>query len=251
METEMGPCAEFSLYHLMDLERGEQHLVTEDKISALTTNANRILRGCAETIGKGYLKISSASFGVGLAQLTDNLPPASQKLAAHEVMDPSMAPKPVPVPKTFSDICRILCSKNAGPYEITPDAIFFSEAEYRYSKESGFLSSTNVANALGILKEDIIWIGFYDPALAFKVTIPRVRAGKRKCAGGFMENDVHGSQEYLGLAGLPLPGSGAPAPGLALSFTGRGWKRLMAFVAMLWSMPDASALQREVETMNN
>ena len=48
-------------------------------------------------------------------------------------------------------------------------------------------------------------MGFYDPAKAFKVTIPRVRSSIKKAAGGFMENDVHGSQEHVGLATLKLP----------------------------------------------
>ncbi|TDZ35396.1 hypothetical protein CTRI78_v011492 [Colletotrichum trifolii] len=62
-----------------------------------------------------------------------------------------------------------------------------------------------VAEALEISEQDIVWAGFFDPALAFKVTIPRLRGGKRAAAGSFMENDIHGSQQHLGLALLKLP----------------------------------------------
>ncbi|KXS99061.1 hypothetical protein AC578_6956 [Pseudocercospora eumusae] len=49
--------------------------------------------------------------------------------------------------------------------------------------------------------------GPYEPKLdvMFKVTIPRLRDGKKCCAGGFMENDVHGSQQYIPPAELRMP----------------------------------------------
>jgi hypothetical protein len=66
-------------------------------------------------------------------------------------------------------------------------------------------------------EEEIIWCGFFDQAMAFKATIPRKRMveskgkdGKRSSAlesvvsGGYMETDVHASQQYVGLLNLIL-----------------------------------------------
>jgi hypothetical protein len=83
--------------------------------------------------------------------------------------------------------------------------MFASTEAYEAIKSSDLLSASNVAKAIGISEEDIIWIGFFDPAISFKVTTPRIRSGKKKSAGGFMENDIHGSQEHMGLASLRLP----------------------------------------------
>jgi hypothetical protein len=111
---------------------------------------------------------------------------------------------PMQNPATLVDLCRVFRSKNAGPFEITIDAIFHKESDYQRIKSSGILSRDRVAHYIGIPAKDIIWMGFYDPAQAFKVTFPRVRSQRHKAAGGFMENDVHGSQEHTGLARLQL-----------------------------------------------
>ncbi|KAM0425482.1 hypothetical protein ACHAPT_009271 [Fusarium lateritium] len=202
MEIEMGACAEFSLYHLMDLEPGEERLILDDEKPSSGQLQGPLLRGSVATIGKGSPTSSDAGFKESIANLRDQLPKPSTKQTPHTKQIQNQPPQD---PKTLSDLCRIVRSKNAGPYEITIDAIFSSEADFQATKSSGLLSPANVSKAIGIPKEDIIWMGFFDPAMAFKVTIPRVRSGKKKSAGGFMESDIHGSQEHLGLANLKLP----------------------------------------------
>lgn len=101
-------------------------------------------------------------------------------------------------------LARILRSKNAGPYEITFDIMFSSESVYQLVRQSDMLNPKTASDALGLPQEEIIWCGFFDPARAFKVTIPRVRAGKKVAAGSFMEDDVHGSQQHLGLVNVEL-----------------------------------------------
>jgi hypothetical protein len=108
-------------------------------------------------------------------------------------------------PKTLGDISSLLRSKNAGPYEITLDVMFDSQAVYRLVKESNFLNAPTMARIHNISEDDIIWNGFFDQALAYKVTIPRLRKGKPTASGGYMENDVHASQQYIGLMNLALP----------------------------------------------
>ncbi|CAM1511847.1 Fc.00g093600.m01.CDS01 [Cosmosporella sp. VM-42] len=243
MEIEMGPCAEFSLYHLMDLEPGEERLVLDDKKAGSWIENGRLLRGSVATIGNGLPTPSNVESRAKIAQLRDNLPKISANAATLVVE--SSTKKSIRNPKTLSDLCRILRSKNAGPYEITIDAVFYSEADYRSVKDSKLLSPTKVARALGISKDKIIWMGFFDPALAFKVTIPRVRSGRQKSAGGFMENDVHGSQEHLGLARLELPKSRTSI--LARMFGTYEWSRLLAIVAALGSVGILSVVRRLLE----
>lgn len=110
----------------------------------------------------------------------------------------------VPPPTVLGDIARVLRSKNAGPYEITLDAMFETEAMYQAVKQSHLLNEDRVAAVLGVSRDHIVWCGFFDPARAFKVTIPRIRGGKLVPAGGFMEDDVHGSQQHLELFNLEL-----------------------------------------------
>ncbi|KAK0645210.1 hypothetical protein DIS24_g8079 [Lasiodiplodia hormozganensis] len=105
---------------------------------------------------------------------------------------------------TLGHLASVLRSKNAGPYEITFDIMFDSESVYNLIRKSGLLSPKTAADALKVPQDDIIWCGFFNPARAFKVTIPRVRAGKKVAAGSFMEDDAHGSQQHVGLVNLEL-----------------------------------------------
>ncbi|CAG7560593.1 unnamed protein product [Fusarium equiseti] len=190
MELELGPCAEFSLYHLMELEGNEQRVCPVDG-----RLEGPLLRGTICRIGNGSFKSRRRDL-----PRSDEVTPSQ----GAEHIAPSPA-EPITNLQTLSDICRVLRSKNAGPYEITIDAIFSSEEIYNTIKSSGLLSASNVAKAIGVGEDDIVWIGFFDPAISFKVTIPRVRMGVKKSAGGFMESDIHGSQEHMGLASTRLP----------------------------------------------
>ncbi|KAI8307587.1 hypothetical protein K4K61_003474 [Colletotrichum sp. SAR11_59] len=189
LEIETGPCCQFSVYHLMDLDPGEERL------------GSRLIRATVNTIGSpNKLK----------TRFVDRQAPPRQQLAtpSHQKQSPILTTNSQDggkrTPQTLSDISRVLRSKNAGPYEITIDAIFESKSMFEAVKDSGLLSAEAVAHALNVSQHDIIWTGFFDPAMAFKVTIPRFRAGKRAPAGSFMENDIHGSQQHLGLSTLRL-----------------------------------------------
>ncbi|KAF4992491.1 hypothetical protein FGRMN_7123 [Fusarium graminum] len=198
MEIELGPCAEFSLYHLMDLKPNEQNLTLGGDEGPLKTLEGSLLHGAIYSIGRG----SSWSKGHEFVVPQVNINPPRTNGNVH--IEKDTINQDTQKPQTLSDLCRIVRSKNAGPYEITIDAIFSSEIDYQRVKNSELLSPPNVAKALGIHEKDIIWMDFFDPAISFKVTIPRVRSGRKKAAGGFMENDIHGSQEHMGLASLKL-----------------------------------------------
>lgn len=193
MEIELGPCARFAIYHLMDLKPGEERL------------HGGLVRASVATIGRGQPKASTTEFRESITRFRGSLPVPSTNTAVSLVEYSSPDDTATRPPRTLSDLARVLRSKNAGPFDITIDVIFATAAQYEAVERSGVLSREAVAAALGIAQSDIVWLGFFEPALAFKVTIPRVRRGKKAAAGGFMENDVHGSQQHLGLATLELP----------------------------------------------
>ena len=241
LEIEMGECTEFSVYHLMDLEPGEEHLAFGDDEYA--TERGGLLRATVQTIGTGHPTPSDAEFIQSIALLRKKLlKPTTVNIhssaASHKPKTRSIAQPP----RTLSDLCLVMRSKNAGPYEITLDAIFDSRATYQMVRDSNLLTPVSVARALGIATEDIVWMGWYEPALAFKVTIPRVRGGKRTASGGFMENDVHGSQEHLGLATMELPMSMVPLPARVLGT--QQWATLAAVLAAVGTVGAASLARR-------
>ncbi|KAK2053534.1 hypothetical protein LY76DRAFT_270960 [Colletotrichum caudatum] len=200
MEIETGPCAQFSVYHLMDLEQGEERLSSPFKGETGT----RLARASVSVIGKGEK-------GLITSDSPEDKKSAESKQSTHR----SKPATPSTIvdgqgglgrrPETLSDISHVLRSKNAGPYEITMDIMFESKSVFDAVRASSVLSAEHVAGALGIDLEDIVWSGFFAPALAFKVTIPRFRGGKKASAGSFMESDIHGSQQHLGLSMMKLP----------------------------------------------
>ncbi|KAF8850814.1 hypothetical protein BDZ45DRAFT_708186 [Acephala macrosclerotiorum] len=149
-DVEMGPCAEFCVYHLLPLEEGQEGNYTN--------------------------------------------------------------------PQTLTDIAPVIRSKNSGPYEVTLDVVFSSPEVYGIVKVSELLDASRIAKMYRLSEEEIIWCGFFDQALGWKCTFPRMGVevaegvvgdseGKRikVPSGSFMESDVHASQQYAGLLGLKLP----------------------------------------------
>ncbi|EHK44577.1 hypothetical protein TRIATDRAFT_293742 [Trichoderma atroviride IMI 206040] len=158
-EIETGPCAEFSIYHLMELKEAEEDAVEIDQLN----------------------KAAKKSAGTS-----------------------NTAEVPFILPQTVGEAAKVIRSKNAGPYEITFDIIFNDTKTYDHVKNTGILRTELIAKIYNLCVDDIVYCGFFDQALAFKATIPRMRSGKPVASGGFMEDDVHGSQKYLPLMSLKL-----------------------------------------------
>ncbi|KAE9376217.1 hypothetical protein N431DRAFT_333674 [Stipitochalara longipes BDJ] len=173
-ELEAGECTEFSIYHLMSLSEGE-----EGAVEASTRN------------------ISTTPL------LTDGVTkPIEEK---HALLPPVTTSLSQQTPRTLIDIAKIIRSKNAGPYELTLDIMFDDPKVYNAVKRSAVLSPAVISRLYAVAEEEIVWCGFFDVAMAFKATIPRTRGGKAICSGGYMESDVHGSQQYVPLMELELP----------------------------------------------
>ncbi|KAI0391906.1 hypothetical protein F5Y17DRAFT_385581 [Xylariaceae sp. FL0594] len=210
MTIPCGPCAEFCIYHLMNIGEGEEGLRRETRDG---DSKKPLFTSKKLAVGKKQTRSTKTS-----SQTTSD--PASIK----SKKEPSKAAKVDPNPETahylprdvLGQVASVLRSKNAGPFEVTFDVMFGSEAEYGLIKESGVLTARTVARVLGVAEEEIVWCGFFDPARAFKVTIPRATIPTRVLQGGgskrvipsgsYMERDVHAAQQYLPLMYMKIPG---------------------------------------------
>ncbi|KAI0599550.1 hypothetical protein F4775DRAFT_591337 [Biscogniauxia sp. FL1348] len=194
----MGPCAQFCMYHLMDLADGEERLDT-------TTSSNRnlpplkpLFSQAVSLIGRGPRPRPSHTTPAP-APTSPTTPTGYLTTTTNPPKPPPPAPLPLP-PTTLGAHARIVRSKNAGPYEITLDVVFGCAGAFALVRDSGVLGGAAAAAALGLSERDVVWSGFFAPALAFKITVPRGRGG-----GGFMEDDVHGAQRHVPLLLLELP----------------------------------------------
>jgi len=98
------------------------------------------------------------------------------------------------------DLAKTIRSKNAGTDRITFDIIFREEATYKMVKDSKVLNKEYVANLFGIPMERIADFVEFDPGLAIKFTINRLRP-----SGSFGEGDVFGCQQYPPLYDVEIP----------------------------------------------
>lgn len=98
------------------------------------------------------------------------------------------------------DLAKTIRSKNAGTDRITFDIIFREKETYEMVKNSGVLNKDYVAELFGIPMERIADFVEFDPGLAIKFTINRLRP-----SGSFGEGDVFGCQQYPPLYDVEIP----------------------------------------------
>ncbi|MBR0140183.1 MAG: DUF4387 domain-containing protein [Firmicutes bacterium] len=98
------------------------------------------------------------------------------------------------------DLAKTIRSKNAGTDRITFDIIFREKETYEMVKNSKVLNKEYVANLFGIPMERIADFVEFDPGLAIKFTINRLRP-----SGSFGEGDVFGCQQYPPLYDVEIP----------------------------------------------
>ena len=97
-------------------------------------------------------------------------------------------------------LARVIRSKNAGPFELTFDILFDRKSAYEEVKASGALTAEKLARLYGIPVEDILVSMFFDPAMAFKMTVRR-RWGQ----GTSGERDTFGAQQHAPLLDIMIP----------------------------------------------
>ena len=218
LQLPMGECAEFSIYHLMWLNPGEEGA---EPVTTTATGGDVII-GKKKT-GDVLIHHPLFSWKRVVLERDTSRPAAAQEHTIEKVAlstlkiqqareeIPSEKPEKrpeignTPPPKTLGDIAKVIRSKNAGPFEVTLDVMFDDISVYQSVKKSKLLSPETIVRLYGFSSvHDLVWCGFFDQALAFKATLPRTRRGEIVCSGGYMEDDVHGSQQYMPLMDLEL-----------------------------------------------
>lgn len=97
------------------------------------------------------------------------------------------------------EVCRLIRSKNAGPFELTFDIMFADEKTYLEAKALNYINRELFADIYGVKLEDVKLYA-YDPAISFKITIPRLIV-----SGALGDSDVYGCQQFAPLANLEIP----------------------------------------------
>ena len=101
----------------------------------------------------------------------------------------------------LADLAKVIRSKNSGPFELTFDVMFESLDVYRRVQASGAVTRESLGALYGVAGPDITNFQFFQPALAFKLTIRR--PGRQGSTG---ETDTFGAQQHAPLMELRIPG---------------------------------------------
>lgn len=100
----------------------------------------------------------------------------------------------------LKELAKVIRSKNAGPYELTFDVMFTEVAVYEKVRDSGVLNVAAMAELFQVDSADVRYCGFFEPALAFKLTL--VRNGFQ---GSIGEHDTFGAQQHAPLMEVQVP----------------------------------------------
>ncbi|MBF8273323.1 MAG: hypothetical protein HW380_2428 [Magnetococcales bacterium] len=95
---------------------------------------------------------------------------------------------------------HVIRSKNAGPYELTLDIIFKTQAGFAATRDAGIFTPQSMAKLYGIAETAILKVIHYEPALAIKITLRRPMT-----SGAFGETDVYGAQQHAPLLQMMVP----------------------------------------------
>ncbi|NML30559.1 DUF4387 domain-containing protein [Paraburkholderia antibiotica] len=102
--------------------------------------------------------------------------------------------------RKLSELAKTIRSKNAGVNKITFDIIFRERETYEHVKASRVLTRESVAALYRIAPARISDFVEYDPGLAIKFTIFRL-----KPSGSAGDGDIFGAQQYAPLLDIAVP----------------------------------------------
>ena len=94
----------------------------------------------------------------------------------------------------LKSLATVIRSKNSGPFEITFDVIFDRREVYEQVKQSGSITMALICTRYGVTPDDVVTFMFFDPAMAFKLTLKRSWA-----QGSVAERDTFGAQQHAPL----------------------------------------------------
>ncbi|KAM0282361.1 hypothetical protein ACHAQH_003040 [Verticillium albo-atrum] len=180
-EQDAGAVFKFSLYHLVDLEAGEER--------SLFSVRNH-------TVDSSGLAATPA--------------PILSKEKYDELENGLLAPlkiKSVPEGEaTLAEVATIVRSKNSGPFEMTFDVMLDNAATYQRVKNANVLTNEKIRELFQVTDKDILTNMYFDPAFAWKCTIKRPWA-----QGSVGERDTLGTQQHAPLLAVKVP----PANGIS------------------------------------
>jgi len=99
----------------------------------------------------------------------------------------------------LKDIAVVCKSKNAGPFELTIDAVFGDKETFDKVHATGVICPELFAKLYNVSVDDILFT-VYEPGLAFKATLPRLVS-----AGDLGDTDVYGAQQHGPLIEVDIP----------------------------------------------
>ncbi|MFD2420549.1 DUF4387 domain-containing protein [Amycolatopsis pigmentata] len=101
--------------------------------------------------------------------------------------------------RTVGDLAQLVRTKNAGPFWMTIDVFFATDADYQRAAAPGVISEDIVAALYGVSPSDVTV--FRLPHIrVVKISFPR-----RVVQGSFADRDMHSGQQHVPLANLSLP----------------------------------------------
>jgi Domain of unknown function (DUF4387) len=101
-------------------------------------------------------------------------------------------------PRTLGDVADLIRSKNAGPFWMTLDMFFATDADYEVVAAPGTIERRHIADLYRVPSDDVRI--FHMPSLrAIKISFPRPVT-----QGSFSDRDIHAGQQYIPLSQLPV-----------------------------------------------
>lgn len=95
---------------------------------------------------------------------------------------------------TLREVCKVVRSKNAGPFIFTFDIMFKDAATFEAVKQAGFIDRASVAKAYGLSANEVLSFDWHGFANAVKFSIRREVA-----SGAVGDSDVYGAQQHAPL----------------------------------------------------
>jgi uncharacterized protein DUF4387 len=99
---------------------------------------------------------------------------------------------------TLATMCRLIRSKNAGPFVLTFDLMFATRADYERAKRARPLTVARLA-AIYHVPEEGITLVYHDNALAIKASMSRPTV-----QGDPADGDCYGGQQYVPLLDIEV-----------------------------------------------
>ena len=96
------------------------------------------------------------------------------------------------------DVAKVVRSKNAGPFEICFDIMFYDAETFSLVKDAGVINSALFSRLYNVSENECLF-SIYDNGWAMKCTIARAIP-----SGHFGDSDVYGSQQSIPLGDVEI-----------------------------------------------